>query len=381
MAPTILCISMEVSKDKLEKYKRLIQEYDELEPIPEYIPTIFEISGYPHYENVMSNVLQFFFSSDYDHGFSSLFVEALLNASKKDLDNFNPSDLSVQSVEREYPTNEGNRIDLVIETETYCVVIEHKIFAPFNNDMQEYESTIASKPDKENIFIALAKGDKKKPSNWESHNFELITYETFFKELELKLGSQIASADSKILMYISDYITTIRNLNKRTNMSEEFLKFLSSNRDEIESLYQHAFKDFKKEIEDKAKDIEKHVNLDVENSEYSSSHHKFSKKLKYLLIFKRSIRQADAEFELKIKLRLNPDKYELELWSANQAEHEHFKKFVKKDPLNNEIADFKSYDEVSKMSVTIDGNIEYGSSSKEVADKIVCLMKDIKKVS
>ena len=39
-----------------------------------------EIGGYPHYENVCSNFLAFFFNPERPHGLGSLFLDALVGS-------------------------------------------------------------------------------------------------------------------------------------------------------------------------------------------------------------------------------------------------------------------------------------------------------------
>lgn len=41
-------------------------------------PSIFEIAGYPHYENVCSNILVFFLQPDAAHGLKDLCLKSLL---------------------------------------------------------------------------------------------------------------------------------------------------------------------------------------------------------------------------------------------------------------------------------------------------------------
>ena len=72
---------------------------DEFEGLPGRISrpqTFMEIGGYPHYENVCSNFLAFFFDPEGPHGLSSLFLDALVGrsvskASKKVWEGMSPS--------------------------------------------------------------------------------------------------------------------------------------------------------------------------------------------------------------------------------------------------------------------------------------------------
>ncbi|MDZ7691831.1 MAG: PD-(D/E)XK nuclease family protein [Balneolaceae bacterium] len=137
----------------IEPFKKLISEYKKLDPIPERESTIFEISGYPHFEEVISNVMAFFFRTDEKHSFSSVFVESLLAAANTLNDDL-PSSFAVEKVEREVLTNTGNRIDLVIETDSVCIAIENKIYANLYNNLNDYQDFIEARyPEHKRMFL------------------------------------------------------------------------------------------------------------------------------------------------------------------------------------------------------------------------------------
>ena len=66
-------------KMNLVKLKTLLNDFNKIniKNIPTET-TFLDISGFPHYENVCSNILKFFFSSDELHGLKDLLVRALL---------------------------------------------------------------------------------------------------------------------------------------------------------------------------------------------------------------------------------------------------------------------------------------------------------------
>ena len=64
-------------------YDDLKAEYDQIidEPIVLTLPqdpTIFDISGYPHYEDVISNWYAFFFDPLAEHSLRDLFLQSLI---------------------------------------------------------------------------------------------------------------------------------------------------------------------------------------------------------------------------------------------------------------------------------------------------------------
>ena len=75
--------------------------------------TFFDVAGSPHYENVVSNILKFFFSPIEEHGFGDLWLKALLNSYKTitneelSIDNL----YSIETIEREVYTENKKRID------------------------------------------------------------------------------------------------------------------------------------------------------------------------------------------------------------------------------------------------------------------------------
>lgn len=359
---------------EFEKFEGLLSEYEKLDPIPRPVPTIFEISGYPHFEDVISNVLQFFFAGDEGHGFSSVFVRSLLAAANKLNDGLESADFSVVNVQREEPTGSGNRIDLVIETDTVCIAIENKIYAGLYNDLSDYETHINSKyPGSENIFLVLSLRDIERPQDWDGHNFTLVTYAQFIEKLEEELGKAVLETDTKFIVYLSDLIKTLRDMNKRTELTPEFLQFLDENRSDIESLYENAFKKFKSEIRSKADQIDSLIT--VEDTEFRSFHFNDTSKLKYVQIYEKPVAWDGHEFKLKIKLRFLPMQYTLEVWCENSSDRKAFKGFIE-GKFEKEFSEWDHHRD-SEMGSIEYLCFEYGEDPEVVAEKVKNLMEKL----
>jgi hypothetical protein len=103
--------------------------------------TFMEIGGYPHYENVCSNFLAFFFDPEGPHGLSSLFLDALVGAAG--VEGAEGRLGGNVSVEREVYTDAGNRIDLLIKSESRAMLIENKIFAAVANPFDDYAAYLS----------------------------------------------------------------------------------------------------------------------------------------------------------------------------------------------------------------------------------------------
>ena len=112
---------------------------DEFKKVPGRISrpqTFMEIGGYPHYENVCSNFLAFFFDPEGPHGLGSLFLNAL--AGSVGIEGVEGGLEGNVSVEREVSTEAGNRIDILIRSDSNAVLIENKIFAAVANPFEDY---------------------------------------------------------------------------------------------------------------------------------------------------------------------------------------------------------------------------------------------------
>ena len=107
---------------KIYQFKALLAAFKELPPTLQRDPTTLELSGYPHLENVYSNILAFFLDPGCEHGFGSLFLESLLSVAGYDA----RQDGEGVEVKTEESTMSRKRIDLVIYTGTLIVGIENK---------------------------------------------------------------------------------------------------------------------------------------------------------------------------------------------------------------------------------------------------------------
>ena len=148
------------------------------------------VTGKDYDENLISNHLAFFMDMNKPHGFGSLLVDALMQLLGEMY--------SVQKtrVTREYYTNAGKRIDLVLELDQDIVIaIENKIHAGLYNPLDEYYNTLKTKfPDRKLYCCVLALTPKACPEPWIS-----ITYKMLWEETRKLLGSRLRSNNLKWL--------------------------------------------------------------------------------------------------------------------------------------------------------------------------------------
>lgn len=171
---------MVINNDLIIKFEELIQEAKKVDwngLVAE--PTFMDIAGYPHYENVCSNILAFFIQTDAVHNLKDLLLKAILKAIKID----QQQDYSTNEVAREVMTDSRNRIDLVIVTDDMVVAIENKIYASLCNDLVDYSTYLDRKyphQTRYKVVLSLHPVNQKNLSS----GFVNVTYPDLFNEID-----------------------------------------------------------------------------------------------------------------------------------------------------------------------------------------------------
>lgn len=196
--------------------------------------TIFDIAKNRYNEKVISNWYAFFFDPDAEHSLDDLFLKSLIEIINKHNNEF---DMEGCYVKREFPTDEGGFVDLVLyeqseEGERFAsaIIIENKIYAPVKNNLDDYyESVKVVEPDqKVGVVLSLHKiKDKDLPEE-----FINITHEELLEAIQRKLGEYVLSAKLKYILYLQDFIS---NLEQMTKM-QDYMKFYFERGEKIQAL-------------------------------------------------------------------------------------------------------------------------------------------------
>ncbi len=215
----------------IKEIDALLAKSKKLPPSQMQEQTFMEIAGYPNYENVCSNILQFYFQPTNEHGFGTLLLDTLATLIKEEL----VIGGQVIDVRREEITDNNNRIDLVIESDDYVLGIENKIFAPLDNPLCDYAKHLEylSKGHKKVYKVLLSL--RPQPSS-ALKCFCPITYEAFFQKLIEDTGSYFLTAREPYVTFLRDFIQTIQNLQRSTAMDQERLAYFKDNQEDIAKL-------------------------------------------------------------------------------------------------------------------------------------------------
>jgi len=190
----------------------------QIKEVKKVSPTFQELSGYPNYENVLSNIYKFFIEFEH-HGLNDLFLQALDDCFEDEV-----VLMEEAIVHREFFTKKGGRIDLVItdtdniDEVTQVVIIENKIFHTLENDLDDYWNTFSHIENKVGFVLSLNELPVKKP-------FYNITHKQWMTKVKGRLGHHLKHANSKYLVYLQDFFNYIDGFYKDT-FNMDSLKFL-----------------------------------------------------------------------------------------------------------------------------------------------------------
>ena len=243
------------------QFDNLLDEFGKLPPPPDRRQTFLEIAGCAHKENACSNILAFFLDPEKPHGLGTLFLDALARIG--DIQNQETIAGNV-SVEREEHTGAGNRIDLLIQSDSHAILIENKIWAPIGNPFDDYAAHLDSLPQATKLKFLLT---REPSSEGADDGFRNITHEQLVKGIRGLLGHYVARADTRYLTFMLDFLNTLDNLQGGMVMGPEFVGLLASRSGEAQRFLKEI-EHFKYELRKKVEflsnliDVSKYDNVE-----------------------------------------------------------------------------------------------------------------------
>lgn len=178
--------------------------------------TFLELSGYPHYEKVCSNLLAFYLEPGAEHGLRDLLLRALMNCVGLRWETM----IHRAKVITEVETDTGGRLDLLVTTDEFVIGIENKIWAALHNDLADYgtlvhaRATEAGVPLKNTRLLVSSVRDLSADESRKARDagFQAVRFSKLVSEVRQLLGHYTIRADLKQLGYLSDFMQTLENL-------------------------------------------------------------------------------------------------------------------------------------------------------------------------
>jgi len=247
----------------LEQITDLLNGLKSLPPLRKQEQTFMEIAGYPHFENVCSNILQFYLQPSNEHGFGSLLLDSLFTLinEKVVIDGQNID------VRREESTSEGKRIDLIIESDDFLLGIENKIFAGFYSPFEDYANHLDSLGKDRPVYKVLLSVFPVDTSKVPLHEFKPITYQLLFEKVIANIGSYFLTGREPYTIFFRDFIQTIQNLQEATSMDETRLRYFADNQQSISTLLAEVI-EMRKDMKKKLKQLNEVVLSDIDQYPY-----------------------------------------------------------------------------------------------------------------
>ena len=198
-------------------------------PVSKREPTFLEIAGYPHYENVSSNLLAFFLDPGKPHGLGTLLLRCLMRKIDSSFDDVPSEHIDVR---REVQTNRGNRIDILVRSDTLSVLIENKIFASRNNPFEDYSNFLSQvSVGGYNVLLTL------RPVGARLHGgFFNITHGQWMLEIRKGLADSSLQPDPRYLTLLREYLATMEALEVGTTMDSATFRLLADRKNDVERL-------------------------------------------------------------------------------------------------------------------------------------------------
>ena len=231
------------------RFDNLLDEFGELPKRPKRQPTFLEIAGCAHRENACSDILAFFMNPARPHGLGTLFVDAILRIHCSE----SPEEVVAGnvSVDREVTTNAGNRIDLLIRSESHAILVENKICAPIGNPLHDYATYLDSLSQEHKYKFLLTLTPR---SDGAEYGFRNITHMQLVKEIRGLLGENVARADVRYLTFMLDFLNTLDSLQEDRVVNQALLDLLKQRSDDVEN-FLNEIKGFKKALRKKTEEL------------------------------------------------------------------------------------------------------------------------------
>ena len=223
------------SSTKLQQMKALLDRVKKVPSIESPEKTIFDIGSRGYYENPTTEILAFFCDDSEDHGLGSLVLKALIQCLPEKHYGIDCSLLSAP--EREVVTTSGKRIDLLLESQQWVIVLENKIFHEQNNPFESYENFVSIDNSerfegKTRILVVLSPEGEVPGSPWLG-----ISYPDLIEAIKRNLADYFINQPfNKWVILLREFILHLEGIMSQPSASKESIDFVLENLAEIQEL-------------------------------------------------------------------------------------------------------------------------------------------------
>lgn len=308
-------------------FLKLLLAFNSL-PLTKSRPTFMEVSGYPHYENVCSNILKFYFDTTAEHGLKDLLLSAFLRMAGKE--SVIPGAVTVS---REYPSTNQTRIDLVIKGESFVIAIENKIFHWVANDLDGYASTVDSLAKGEQFVIKTVLGLHPIKDTLKG-GFVSFTYDKLWREVRNQLGYYITQANPKWVTYLLDFMETTTNLAGQNMELKQADQFFIEHNDAIETMLTER-KAFLSRLTYKISILIDMIKETTEATALDIPPFLYGKDVKDRLVL--NFKKLGGDYDVSFDFFLTPAGWDLQLFGRNPLSQDYLLKLINQSALKEKM--------------------------------------------
>ncbi|EGM69907.1 PD-(D/E)XK nuclease family protein [Shewanella sp. HN-41] len=214
---------------QLTRFEQLLAEFNQLEPVVVAEPSIFSIGSKGYYENPTTDILAFFCDCNGRHQLGDTALKALLHCLPEEYHSLDNS--LIETPEREVKTEAGKRIDLLLESNDWVMVLENKIYHQQNNPFDDYECFIQEERNqarfdgKQIIFVVLSPSGDVLPPRWHG-----ISYPDLITALKYELTEQFLSQPiNKWTLLLREFILHLESLMSQPSVNQNTIDFILNN--------------------------------------------------------------------------------------------------------------------------------------------------------
>lgn len=254
---------------QLTRLERLLAEFKELEPSAITEPTIFSIGSKGYFENPTTDILAFFCDNNGQHRLGDVALKALLNCLPVEYCSLDSS--LIEKPEREVRTAAGKRIDLLLESSDWVLVLENKINHQQNNPFEHYESFVREEhnqarfSNKQVLFAVLSPSGESLPKGWHG-----VSYPQLITEFKAQLAEQFISQPiNKWTLLLREFILHLESLMFQPSVNQQTLDFVLENLAEIKKVQdtkQQAISEYHQQLQAAIQSkIEKEISIRLQH--------------------------------------------------------------------------------------------------------------------
>ena len=239
----------------MQDLQLLLDSYDVQATSAEETPTLMEIAGFPHWENVFSNILAFLLDSEKPHKFGPLFIRSLMEIycnhcqSGWPMEGLDPESIQgPQNIHREARTTNNKRVDIIVECNDFVICIENKIWAKLYNDLGEYREYCQKEFCREkldNVVGIVLSPNQVNDRQLQDNRFVSITYNDLVSKVCRRMGDYIGSHNTQYQYLLFDFLEQASRFSRGNKMTDEqraFFQFWKENEEKIEHIRDHCRK-------------------------------------------------------------------------------------------------------------------------------------------